>query len=196
MSLTNEKIKQKLTEKFGELVTGFEEPYGMLTFEAPKEQNLKVMTFLYDDEELKFRFLTDLCGVHYPDNKGRELVVVYHLHNLEDNVRIRFKVFSNISKPDVYTATGLFSSANWMERETYDFYGVNFVGHPNLIRILNVEEMDYFPMRKEFPLEDQSRIDKDDEMFGRGGSMGYGTEKATTGTIAEDDKDNVGDELI
>jgi len=55
-----------------------------------------------------------------------------------------------------------------MERETYDFFGVNFVGHPNLIRILNVDEMDYFPMRKEFPLEDQTRIDKDDEMFGRG----------------------------
>jgi NADH-quinone oxidoreductase subunit C len=63
-----------------------------------------------------------------------------------------------------------------MERETYDFYGVNFVGHPNLKRILNVDEMDYFPMRKEFPLEDQTRIDKDDEMFGRGGAAGYGTD--------------------
>ena len=58
-----------------------------------------------------------------------------------------------------------------MERETYDFFGVNFVGHPNLKRILNVDEMDYFPMRKEFPLEDQTRIDKDDEMFGRGGTL-------------------------
>jgi len=195
MSLTNETIKNKLTEKFGELIPGFEEPYGMLTFEAPREQNLKVLTFLYDDEELKFRFLTDLCAVHYPEQTGRELAVVYHLHNLEDNIRIRFKVFAPISKPDVYTATGLFSSANWMERETFDFYGVNFVGHPNLIRILNVDEMDYFPMRKEFPLEDQSRIDKDDEMFGRGGSMGYGTEKSVLGTVAEDEKDNVGDEL-
>ena len=81
-------------------------------------------------------------------------------------------------------------SANWMERETYDFYGVNFVGHPNLIRILNVDEMTYFPMRKEFPLEDQSRIDKDDEMFGRGGSTGFGTEKTDDGnaTIAEAEK--------
>ena len=165
--LSNERIKQRLTEKFGEQVTAFSEPYGMLTFEAPKEVNLKVLNFLYDDEELKFRFLTDLQAVHYPDDKGRELAIVYHLHNLVDNVRIRFKVFSDINTPDVYTATGLFSGANWMERETYDFYGVNFVGHPNLKRILNVDEMDYFPMRKEFPLEDQSRIDKDDEMFGR-----------------------------
>ena len=54
-----------------------------------------------------------------------------------------------------------------MERETYDFFGVNFIGHPNLKRILNVDEMDYFPMLKQYPLEDQTRLDKDDEMFGR-----------------------------
>jgi NADH-quinone oxidoreductase subunit C len=58
-----------------------------------------------------------------------------------------------------------------MERETYDFFGVNFTGHPNLKRILNVYEMDYFPMRKEYPMEDQTRADKDDEMFGRGGTI-------------------------
>jgi len=168
MGLTNDRVKERLIEKFGEQVTAFSEPYGMLTFEAPKELNLKLLNFLYDDEVLKFRFLTDLQAVHYPDNKGRELAVVYHLHNLVDNVRIRFKVFTDITVPDIYTATGLFSAANWMERETYDFYGVNFVGHPNLKRILNVDEMDYFPLRKEYPLEDQTRIDKDDEMFGRG----------------------------
>jgi NADH-quinone oxidoreductase subunit C len=170
MSLTNDIIQQKLKEKFGDSLTDFSEPYGMLTFEAPRDLNLKVLQFLYDDETLKFRFLTDLQAVHYPDQQDRELAVVYHLHNLVDNVRIRFKIFAPVSKPDVYTATQLFATANWMERETYDFYGVNFVGHPNLKRILNVDEMDYFPLRKEFPLEDQTRIDKDDEMFGRGGS--------------------------
>lgn len=168
MALTNEIIQQKLTAKFGEQVTAFDEPYGMLTFEAPKDLNLKVLQFLFDDETLQFQFMTDLCAVHYPDNAGRELAVVYHMHNLVENVRIRFKVFTDINKPDVFTASKLFSAANWMERETYDFYGVNFVGHDNLKRILNVDEMDYFPMRKEFPLEDQTRIDKDDEMFGRG----------------------------
>ena len=167
MSLKNEQVIQKLKDKFGDSITNFSETYGMLTFVAPKEMNLKVLNFLFDDNELKFRFLTDLCSVHYPDNKGNELAVVYHLHNLEDNLRIRFKVFTDIKQPDIYTATGLFSAANWMERETYDFYGVNFIGHPNLKRILNVDEMDYFPMRKEYPLEDQTRRDKDDEMFGR-----------------------------
>jgi len=165
--MTNETIKLRLTEKFPDVLTGWEEPYGMLTFTAPKDFNLKVLQFLYDDTELRFRFLTDLQAVHYPDRTGEELAVVYHLHNLFDNVRIRFKVFADITKPDVFSATALYQSANWMERETYDFYGVNFLGHPNLIRILNVDEMDYFPMRKEFPLEEQTRVDKDDEMFGR-----------------------------
>ena len=167
MQLTNETIKQKLTDHFGDQLTHWEEPYGMLTFTAPKEINLKVLQFLYDDAALRFQFLTDLQAVHYPNQQGAELAVVYHLHNLVDNVRIRFKVFTDITKPDIFSATALYQSANFMERETYDFFGVNFVGHPNLIRILNVEEMDYFPMRKEFPLEDQTRIDKDDEMFGR-----------------------------
>ena len=65
------------------------------------------------------------------------------------------------------TLTHLFTGANWMERETYDFFGVVFEGHPNLKRILNVEDMIMFPMRKEFPLEDQVRGDKSDKMFGR-----------------------------
>lgn len=167
MNLTNEIIQQKLTEKFGDQLYDFSEPYGMLTFKAPKDLNLKVLQFLYDDETLRFRFLTDLQAVHYPNSKGNELAVVYHLHNLVDNVRIRFKVFTDIAKPDVFSATALYRSANWMERETYDFFGVNFIGHPNLIRILNVEEIDYFPLRKEYPLEDMTRVDKDDEMFGR-----------------------------
>ncbi|MCA0396908.1 MAG: NADH-quinone oxidoreductase subunit C [Bacteroidetes bacterium] len=168
MDLSPEYLQSRLTEKFGDAVTAVDTPYGMFTFEVPKELNLKVLQFLYDDPELQFRFLTDLCAVHYPEKKGRELALVYHLHNMRKNVRIRMKIYTDINQPDVYTATALFSSANWQERETYDFYGINFVGHPNLKRILNVEEMDYFPLRKEYPLEDQTRIDKDDEMFGRG----------------------------
>lgn len=169
--ITNEHIQEKLVAKFGEAVTGFTETYGMFSFEASAELNLKVLQFLYDEEDLSFRFLTDLQAVHYPQQIGKELTVVYHLHNLVANKRLRFKIQVPVEKPDVFSATALFSAANWMERETYDFFGVNFIGHPNLKRILNVDEMDYFPMRKEFPLEDQSRIDKDDEMFGRGGSF-------------------------
>jgi len=168
MALTNETIKERLIAKFGDQLTHFEVPYGLLSFEAPKDLNLKVMQFLFDDEELRFQFLTDLTAVHYPDQAGRELAVVYHLHNLTDNIRLRFKVFTDITTPDIFTATQLYSAANWMERETFDFFGVQFVGHPNMKRILNLDEMEYFTLRKEFPLEDQTRIDKDDAMFGRG----------------------------
>lgn len=167
MTLTNEIIREKIKQKFGDAVTEWAEPYGMLTFSTDKELNLKVLQFLYDDPVLKFQFMTDLTAVHYPDSKGKELAVVYHMHNLQDNVRIRYKVFTDVLKPDVFSASALYSAANWMERETYDFYGVNFVGHPNLKRILNVDDMEFFPLRKEFPLEDQKRTDKDDEMFGR-----------------------------
>lgn len=171
MALNYDTVKQKLTEKFGDSITEWSETYGILSFSAPKDINLKVLNFLFDDDQLRFRFLTDITAVHYPDRKGEELAVVYHLHNLEDNVRLRFKTYTDINQPDVYTATGIFAGANWMERETYDFFGVNFVGHPNLKRILNVDEMDYFPLRKQYPLEDQTRTDKDDEMFGRGGVL-------------------------
>ncbi len=196
MSLSNEVVKEKLVEKFGDVLTNWQEPYGMLTFTAPKELNLKVLQFLYDDPTLRFQFLTDLQAVHYPDKKGAELAVVYHLHNLTDNIRLRFKVFTSVDTPEVYSATALYATANFMERETYDFFGVKFIGHPNLKRILNVDEMDYFPMRKEFPLEDQTRIDKDDEMFGRGGTLGFGTERTNHGTLAEEDKHNKGKQVL
>ncbi len=165
MELTNEIIQQKITEKFGEQIIDVQTTFDMFSFETPKENNLKVLSFLKDD--LGFNMLTDLTAVHYPNKVGEELAVVYHLHNLTANIRIRFKVFAPVAKPDVFTTTNLYASANFMERETFDFYGINFVGHPNLKRILNVDEMDYFPLRKEFPLEDQTRIDKDDAMFGR-----------------------------
>ncbi len=168
MSLSNEIVQEKLIAKFGDQVLQFATSYGMLSFESPKEINLKVLQFLYDEPSLEFTFLKDICAVNYPNQKGAELVVVYHLHNLKENIRLRYSVSTSLENTDVYTATKLFESANWMERETYDFFGINFVGHPNLKRILNVDEMDYFPLRKEFPLEDQTRIDKDDEMFGRG----------------------------
>jgi NADH-quinone oxidoreductase subunit C len=89
------------------------------------------------------------------------------LHNLYNNQRIRLKIFLPQEKPVTETLTQVFPSANWMERETFDFFGVVFEGHPDLRRILNVDEMIIFPMRKEYPLEDQTREDKQDEMFGR-----------------------------
>ena len=138
----------------------------MPAFTLKKECIADVLRFLYDDETLKYRFLTDLCGIHYPDNE-LQFGVIYHLHSLENNQRIRLKVFTSLTDITVPTATTVFNAANWMERETFDFYGIIFTGHPNLVRILNVPEMDYFPLRKEYPLEDGTRDDKNDDFFGR-----------------------------
>ena len=157
-------IQNSLQEKFQNELVSFDDTSDMLTFTVRKQDIVKVIQFLKED--LGFLFLTDLCGIHYPEQE-LALGVIYHLHNFKTNTRIRVKTFTSMEKPQVETMTNLFSSANWMERETYDFFGIDFVGHPNLIRILNVEYMDYFPLRKEYPLEDQTRKDKDDRFFGR-----------------------------
>jgi NADH-quinone oxidoreductase subunit C len=172
--LNNKFVFDKLVEKFGEEIYGYEENFDLISIFANKEFNLKILQFLYDQEDLGFKFMTDLTALHYPNNVGEELVVTCLLYNMPKNFHVRLKFALNINEPNIYTASNLHPTANWLERECYDFYGVNFIGHPNLIRVMNVDEMDYFPLRKEFPLEDQTRADKDDEMFGRGGNFNYG----------------------
>lgn len=122
-----------------------------------------VIVFL---KEQGFTFLTSCHGMHFPDAKEK-FGMVYHLHDMPRNLRIRLKAFTNHEPPIFPTLTDIYPSANWMERETYDFFGFKFTGHPDLRRILNVDDMEGFPLRKEYPLEDQSRFDKDDKMFGR-----------------------------
>ncbi len=165
--VTNEYLLERIKEEFGEAIRSADIPYGMLTLVIDPQRILDILKWLHSDTILKFRFLTDICGSHYPDLKDHELCIVYHVHSLENNIRIRLKAFVPVANPSLPSTTPLYSSANWMERETYDFYGINFMGHPNLIRILNVDEMDYFPMRKEYPLEDATRTDKEDRYFGR-----------------------------
>jgi NADH-quinone oxidoreductase subunit C len=165
--LSNQEVAEELLEKFGDQVFDFEEPYGLLTLSTTREQIISILEFLRDHKTYQVIFLTDLTGIHYPDNPEKEFMVVYHMHSFIHNFRIRIKVA--LAEQDIHipTATGLFACANWMERETYDFFGILFDGHPNLRRILNIEEMDYFPMRKEFPMEDATREDKIDALFGR-----------------------------
>lgn len=168
MALETSVIQEKLTAKFGDIVTGFITIKDIFSFEVASESMTDVMRFLKEDPLLRFNFLTDVCGIHYPDNeKERQFAVTYHMHNWMDNVRIRFKCYLDGDNPEIETATDLFLGANWQERETYDFYGIIFKGHPQLKRILNMDEMVSFPMRKEFPMEDGGRTDKDDRFFGR-----------------------------
>jgi NADH-quinone oxidoreductase subunit C len=165
--LTNEYVSELLTKEFGEAVLTVENPYGLLTVEISPSKIHEVISWLKSHTELAVSYLTNLGTVHYPEAKGREIAVVYHLHSLVNNLRIRLKAFLPIENPEIKSIVDLYAGANWMERETYDFYGVQFIGHPNLVRILNEDSMDYFPMRKEYHLEDATREDKDDRFFGR-----------------------------
>lgn len=160
-------IDKKLRENFGDAILSSEMSGDFPVFTIKKDKLIQVVNFLYDEPEMQFRFLTDLCGIHFPDNKGQELGVIYHLHNLRRNWRIRLRIFFALNDAVVPTLTTVFSAANWMERETYDFFGITFKGHPNMKRILNVDDLGGFPLLKEFPLEDPMRDDKKDSMFGR-----------------------------
>jgi NADH-quinone oxidoreductase subunit C len=162
--MESRKLIDTLLTRFGKDILVTDDSSDILTVTVSSVVIHDIILFLKEKEG--YIFLTDLCGVHYPDQE-LELGVVYHLHDFVKNTRIRIKTFVAKDDPTLATVTDIFSGANWMERETYDFYGVIFKGHPNLIRILNVEYLDYFPMRKEYPLEDPTREDKDDRYFGR-----------------------------
>ena len=165
-TLSNQVVLQKLTARFADKISVPTEPFGLLSLETNTETIAEVLRFLKEDKELQFNYLTDITGIHYPEQE-LPIGVIYHLHSLSNNVRIRIKVFLSASNPSIPTTTTLWHGANWMERETYDFFGVQFEGHPDLRRILNVDEMTVFPMRKEYPLEDPNRVDKKDLFFGR-----------------------------
>ena len=168
MALETIQIQDQLVANFGENVFNFTQEKSIFSLEVNADKITAVLLYLKNDETLRFNFLTDLCGIHYPENQeDQQFSVVYHLHNWVDNVRIKIKTYLNGTNPEIKTATNIFLCANWMERETWDFYGINFIGHPQLKRILNMDEMVSHPMRKEFPMEDGGRTDKDDRFFGR-----------------------------
>lgn len=167
IEINNSYLLEELQKNFGESIIDVSEPYGLLTIIVKSEAAFDIIKWAKENATLQMNFLTDITGIHYPDNAGAEIGVVYHIHSLVHNLRLRIKAFMPEKSPKIKSLTSLYVGANWPERETYDFYGVIFEGHPDLRRILNVEEMNYFPMRKEFPLEDQERTDKEDKYFGR-----------------------------
>lgn len=164
---TNESVLKAIQEQFETAVVSNDESFGIMNIEVLPEQVHTIIEWVKNHESLKVNFLTNITAIHYPENKGREMVLVYHLHSWSNNFRFRLKTYLPIEQPSIATVTDLFAAADWIERETFDFYGVQFIGHPNLTRILNEDSMDYFPLRKEYHLEDQTRQDKDNRFFGR-----------------------------
>jgi NADH-quinone oxidoreductase subunit C len=163
--MEHERIIAALNTQFPNEIVHAEQVDDFFTVTVKSDKINEIIRLLYHHKDTQFQFLTTLCGIHYPDTD--QIAVMYQLHNLVANSRMRIKTYLPVQNPVIKTITDVFAGANWMERETYDFYGVVFEGHPNLKRILNVEDMIIFPLRKEYPLEDQTREDKKDSMFGR-----------------------------
>ncbi len=135
--------------------------FGEVTLTVGREAIVEVLTKLRDDLALQFETLLDICGVDWPAREDR-FDVVYHLLSMRKNLRIRVKLATNETDP-VPSVIDVFPTANWLERETYDMYGILFSGHPDLRRILTDYGFEGYPLRKDFPLTGYKEVRYDDE---------------------------------
>lgn len=160
-----------LSAEFGEKIVGMNSEAMDPWIEVAADAIAEVGTFVRDDERFGMKHLNDMCGVDYlePDPKKASkfkdephIEVVYQLSNLNTKARLKLKVCLPRWKddkegeiPEVPTVSGVWGIADWHEREAYDMFGINFLGHPNLVRILCPEDWDGYSLRKdyEFPLE-------------------------------------------
>ena len=143
-------ILTKLKEKFPDSIIEVIEFRNELTCVVKREDIVRICTFLRDDPELSFNFLSDLCGVDYLGRKPR-FDVAYNLYSISKNKRVRLKIKVDEGE-SVPSVASIWSTANWHEREVFDMFGIRFDGHPDLRRILMPEDWEGHPLRKDFPL--------------------------------------------
>jgi NADH-quinone oxidoreductase subunit C len=130
----------------------FDTRLGELTAYVPRECLLAVVRAARDDARLRFEVCTSVNGVHYPDEAGEELHVVYHLLSMTHNRRLRLEVAVSEDDPVIESVTSVYPHANWHERETWDMFGIEFAHHPGLTRILMPDDWEGHPQRKDYPL--------------------------------------------
>jgi NADH-quinone oxidoreductase subunit C len=143
-------------------VSGFTVTFGQLTLDARADDIVKVTTFLRDDPRCQFISFIDVTAVDWPAREKR-FDVVYHLLSPKRNQRVRVKIATDEATP-VASVVGVFPGADWFERETYDLYGVLFVGHPDMRRLLTDYGFEGHPLRKDFPLTGFVEVRWDDEV--------------------------------
>ena len=161
MDLDLRDLGEYITGRLAKNVKMLDFRLGELSLEVQTEDIVRVLTFLRDDVNCRFKQLVDVCGVDYPEREPR-FEIVYNLLSLKNNSRIRIKVRTDEDTP-VPTVTGVFSSANWWEREAWDLFGIYFSDHPDLRRILTDYGFEGHPLRKDFPLTGYKEIRYDDE---------------------------------
>jgi NADH-quinone oxidoreductase subunit C len=125
---------------------------GEITFHVRREDLVAVAQLLRDDERLRFEFCAGVSGVHYPEDRGRELHAVYHLLSMTHNRRIRVEVAVPDADPHIPSLVAVYPTNDWHERETFDMFGIVFDGHPALTRILMPDDWPGHPQRKDYPL--------------------------------------------
>ncbi len=123
---------------------------GDFSITVPEEHILKIAEVLKNDNDLKFDLIEDITAIDWARRKNR-FTVVYHVFSLKNNFRLRIKV--NLEGERIDSVTPVWSGANWYERETFDMYGIEFLNHPDLRRMYMPEEFEYYPLRKDFPLQ-------------------------------------------
>lgn len=143
-------LVKQLKAKFGDAIGEASEFIGQLSVHVQREHIVAVCDYLKTDEKTPFDYLSDLTCVHYPDRGAEAFEVVYNLFSISTNERVRLKVNA---ADEVDSVTSVWPSANWLEREVYDLFGVRFANHPDLRRLLLPPDWDGHPMRKDFPLE-------------------------------------------
>jgi NADH-quinone oxidoreductase subunit C len=143
-------LVKKLKAQFGEGIGEASEFIGQLSITVDGRRIVEICEFLKADAETSFNYLSDLTCVHYPDRREAPFEIVYNLFSIEANERVRLKVRTRDS---VDSVTGVWPAANWLEREVFDLFGVRFMGHPDLRRLLLPPDWEGHPFRKDFPLE-------------------------------------------
>ncbi|MEK6565905.1 MAG: NADH-quinone oxidoreductase subunit C [Bacteroidota bacterium] len=149
--MNNQSVVAALQSRFPNVPFEATEFREELTVVLPKENIVSVCRFLKEDPELGFSLLADLCGIDM-NTPARRFGVIYNLYSLSNKFRIRLKTFTEENEPSVPTVTGVWSTANWHERETYDMFGIMFQGHLDLRRMYLPDEFEHYPLRKDFPL--------------------------------------------
>jgi NADH-quinone oxidoreductase subunit C len=146
-------VERRLREQFPGVAFHHQEGAAVrdFTLVVPADHLVAVCTFLRDDPELEFALLASVSGVDYLPRDPR-FEVVYHLLSITHNLRLVLKVLVSDEHPRVPTVVGVWPTANWLERETWDFYGIEFTGHPDLTRILLPDDWVGWPLRKDSPL--------------------------------------------
>jgi len=146
-----ELIPQKLQEKFPKVKFEFVDYRGDLSVKLDKEYITDVCRFLKEEHDLEFRLCVDVTAIDWAKRKNR-FTVVYHIFSLKNNFRLRLKADVDESDCSIETVSGVWKTADWHERETYDMFGIKFNNHPDLRRMYMPEDFEYHPLRKDFPL--------------------------------------------